>query len=129
MSATTPLPKPDVLICDDELGVRESLRLILEGQYALSFAVNGEEAVRHVKDHNPAVVIMDIKMPVMNGLDALAQIKKLKPRVPVVMITGYESDDVAAQAMRLGANDYLTKPFDRQRILSKIQAILRPPKD
>lgn len=48
-------PKPDVLICDDELGVRESLRLILEGQCVLSFAVNGEEAVRHVKAHSPAL--------------------------------------------------------------------------
>ena len=122
------MSKPNVLICDDEIGVRESLRLILEGQGVLSFAVNGEEAIRHVKTYNPDLVIMDIKMPIMNGLDALGQIKKLKPRVRVIMITGYESDDVAAQAMRLGADDYLTKPFDRRKILAKVQSFLHPPK-
>lgn len=120
------MSKPMVLVCDDETGVRESLKLILEGLCELRFAVNGEEAVEFVKQHDPAAVVMDIKMPKMNGLDALAQIKKLKPNVRVMMITGYESDDVAAQAMRLGADDYLTKPFDRRKVQAKIQAFFTP---
>ena len=123
------MPKIQVLVCDDEEGVRESLKLILGGQCSLSFAVNGEEAVEHIKRNDPDLVIMDIKMPKMNGLEALSQIKKLKPKIRVMMITGYESDDVAAQAMRLGADDYVTKPFDRQKIQSKVQALLNLPKD
>lgn len=124
----TPEQKPHILVCDDETGVRESLRLILDGPYRVSFVTNGEEAVEFVKTRDPAAVVMDIKMPKMNGLDALAQIKKLKPAVRVMMITGYESDDVAAQAMRLGADDYVTKPFERQKIQAKVQALLNRPK-
>ncbi len=123
------MSKIQVLVCDDEEGVRESLKLILGEDYSLSFAVNGEEAVEHVKRHDPDLVIMDIKMPKMNGLEALSQIKKLKPQVRVMMITGYESDDVAAQAMRLGADDYLTKPFDRETVRAKMQRFQNPPKD
>ncbi len=122
------MPKIQVLVCDDEEGVRESLKLILSGEYSLSFAVNGEEAVEYVKRHDPDLVIMDIKMPKMNGLEALSQIKKLKPQIRVMMITGYESDDVAAQAMRIGADDYLTKPFDRETVRVKLQKLQNPKK-
>ena len=122
------MPKIQVLVCDDEEGVRESLKLILSGEYSLSFAVNGEEAVEYVKRHDPDLVIMDIKMPKMNGLEALSQIKKLKPKIRVMIITGYESDDVAAQAIRLGADDYLTKPFDRETVRVKIQKLQNPQK-
>lgn len=122
------MSKIQVLVCDDEEGVRESLKLILSGDCSLSFAVNGEEAVEHVKRHDPDLVIMDIKMPKMNGLEALGQIKKLKPQVRVMIITGYESSDVAAQAMRLGADDYLTKPFDRETVRAKIQKLQNPQK-
>lgn len=120
------MPKIQVLVCDDEEGVRESLKLILSGDCNLSFSVNGEEAVEHVKRHDPDLVIMDIKMPKMNGLEALSQIKKLKPQIRVMIITGYESDDVAAQAIRLGADDYLTKPFNRETVRAKMQKLCRP---
>lgn len=118
------MPKIQVLVCDDEEGVRESLKLILSGDCSLSFAVNGEEAVEHVKRHDPDLVIMDIKMPHMNGLDALRRIRRARPHVRILMITGYESSDVAAQAIQFGANDYLTKPFEREKVWEKVAALL-----
>lgn len=116
--------KADILVCDDEAGVRESLKLILGKKYTLAYATNGEEAVNYIKAHNPALLIMDVKMPKMGGLEALRLIKRLKPKLPVLMATGYESSDVAVQAVHLGANDYLVKPYDREQVHAKVQALL-----
>ena len=114
--------KVHILICDDELGVRDSLRLILGDRYLLAFAKNGQEAVEYAKTHDVDVAIMDVKMPKMGGLDALPQLKKIRPRIQILMATGYESSDVATQAINLGADDYIVKPFDRDKVLAKIQA-------
>ena len=119
------MKKASILICDDETGVRESLKLILGSEYDLSYVSHGKDAVEYVKKHNPDLAILDIKMPHLNGLDALRAIKRVKPRVRILMITGYESSDVASQAINLGADDYLTKPFDRERVRSKVTTLLR----
>ena len=121
-------PKADILVCDDTAGVRESLKLILGKDYTLAYATNGEEAVEYVKIHHPKLVIMDVKMPRMSGLDALRRIKRLRPKVGVIMATGYESSDVAGQAVHLGADDYLVKPFDREQVRTKVHAFLPPRK-
>lgn len=121
------MEKAFILICDDETGVRESLKLILERDYHLDYVHHGKEAVDYLQKHEPDLVIMDIKMPQMNGLDALKRIRKVRRRVPILMITGYESSDVAAQAIRLGANDYLTKPFEREQVWAKVAALLSLP--
>lgn len=119
------MKKAFILICDDEGGIRESLKLILETDYDLDFVTHGKQAVEYLKKHEPDLIIMDVKMPQMNGLDALKQIRRIRRRVPILMITGYESSDVAAQAIRLGANDYLTKPFEREKVWSKVEALLK----
>ena len=118
--------KADILVCDDEAGVRESLKLILGKEYTLAYATNGEEAVNYIKAHNPDLLIMDVKMPKMGGLEALRLIKRFKPKLPVLMATGYESSDVAVQADHLGAYDYLVKPYDREQVHAKVQALLQP---
>ena len=122
------MKKASILICDDETGVRESLKLILEPEYQLSYVHHGKEAVEYVKKHTPDLAILDIKMPHLNGLEALRTIKRIKPRVRILMITGYESSDVATQAINLGADDYLTKPFDRERVRSKVVTLLGLPR-
>ena len=121
------MKKARILICDDEPGVRESLKLILGTEYALVFAKDGQEAVEYIKSHDVDIAILDVKMPRMSGLEALQQIKKIKPKIRVLVATGYESSDVASQAINLGADDYLVKPFERQKVLTKIQSLLTPP--
>lgn len=115
-----------ILVCDDETGIRESLKLILERDYQLSYARNGKEVVTLLKDkkNQPDLLIMDIKMPHLNGMDTLRQLRRIRPKLKVLIITGYESCDVAADAIRLGASDYLTKPFDRDTVKEKVQALL-----
>ena len=120
--------KAEILVCDDTAGVRESLKLILGKQYTLAYVTNGEEAVQYVKAHHPKLIIMDIKMPKMGGLDALRLIKRIRPKIRVIMATGYESSDVAVQAVHLGADDYLVKPFDREQVRTKVRVFLPPPK-
>ncbi len=122
------MKKASILICDDESGVREALKLILERDYALEYVSHGKEAVDSLRKQEPDLVILDIKMPHMNGLDALKTIRRARRNVRILMITGYESSDVAAQAIRLGADDYLTKPFERDKVWEKVEALLRLPK-
>ena len=113
-----------ILVCDDQEGVRESLQLILGSEYSLAFAADGEEAFHYMEAHDPDLAILDVKMPKVNGLEVVRMIKERKPGVRVLMITGYESSDVAAQASKLGVAGYLTKPFDGQRILAQVRALL-----
>ena len=119
------MTKSHLLICDDDRGIRESYRLILEEEYQLTFANNGEEAIHLIREVNPDMVILDIKMPKKSGLEALVQIRRLKPKIGVLIVSGYESTDVAAEALELGADDYLTKPFDRHTVWDKVQSILQ----
>lgn len=122
------MKKHTILICDDEAGVRDSLQMILGEDYHLHFVTNGEEALEYLRTNDPDLVISDIKMPKMNGLETLKALKALKPHIRVLIITGYESSDVAAQAIKLGADNYLAKPFDREEVRSQIQTLLSSPK-
>jgi len=119
------MKKARVLICDDETGVRESLRLILDETYELFYARNGREALEQAQQLDPDLLIMDIKMPHLSGLDALIPIKRAMPHLKVLIISGYESSDVAVQAIKRGASDYATKPFDKETITDKVETLLR----
>lgn len=118
------MKKASILICDDDTGIRDSLRLILHQEYDLAYAANGAEAVQHLKKNPADLVIMDIKMPRLSGLEALQKMKRVRPRTRILMITGYESSDVAVQAVNQGADDYLTKPFQREEVQEKVTALL-----
>ena len=117
--------KLHILICDDERGIRESLRMILEPRYLLSYVTNGEEVLEFLKTETPNLLIMDVKMPRLGGLDALPRIRQAEPKLPILIITGYESRDVATEALARGATAYLTKPFERHRVAAEVQALLK----
>lgn len=117
------MAKKRILICDDEEGVRESLKLILEDDYELSFANTGIEALEKVKDEPPDIVILDIKMPKMSGLETLKRIKKISPKTKIIIASGYKSVETAQEAIKLGASDYIVKPFESNELLKKINII------
>src|SRR5688500_2355371 len=102
-----------ILICDDEELIRWSLceHLEQEGFTTLS-APNGKECVEAVREHAPALVVMDLKMPVMDGLTALRTLRETDPDLPVIMITAHGGVESAIEATRLGAAGYIAKPFD-----------------
>lgn len=117
--------KHTILICDDEEGIRESFKLILDGQYNLRFAMNGVEALELLKTFTPDAMLLDIKMPKLHGMEILKQIKKVKPSLPVIIVTGYQSVEMAQEAVRNGAADYIPKPFDTKQILKSLADILK----
>ena len=118
------MEKPQLLICDDEYVVRDAIRLILNEDYQITFVHNGQEALDAIKKKEPDLLIMDIKMPKVNGLEALRKIRRAKRRLKVLIMTGYESSDVAVEAVNAGADDYLTKPFKRADFRGKIEKLL-----
>ena len=116
--------KKRILICDDEEGVRESLKLILEDDYDLSFAATGDEAIKKIKKHSIDLAMLDIKMPKLSGIEALQELKKTSPKTKVIIVSGYKSVETASEAIKRGASDYIVKPFDSKNILEKVKAII-----
>ena len=106
---------------DDEAAIRDSLRMILEYEhYEFIGASSGPEGVAFIKREPPDVVLLDIKMPGMNGLETLADIRKIDEALPVAMISGHGTITDAMQATRLGAYDFIEKPFTSERVLVTI---------
>ncbi len=114
-----------ILVVDDEENIRELLRESLEDEgYRVNVAKNGQEAVEKVRALNPDTVLMDVKMPVMSGMDAFLKIKESQPDLPVIFLTAFGSSDLAISAMKSGAYDYLTKPFDIDEVRIKVKRAL-----
>ena len=113
-----------ILIVDDEIGPREALRMVLKNEFLISVATNGKEALDQLCSYPVDLIIMDMKMPLMDGMQALRLLKELYPQIPVLMITAYGTIDTAVEAMKIGAVDFITKPFDSFIILDKIRAVL-----
>jgi len=124
MTAPTP-PRPRILVVDDETGPRESLRMLLKPLYEIRMADSARAALEVLGDFHPDLVICDIKMPEMDGLEALRHIKQLDPAVEVVMITAYASLETVKQALSLGAFEYLIKPFVRHDLQDVVQRALK----
>jgi len=111
-----------ILIVDDEKNTREGLKQFLSGlDYDVFLAANGKEALPLIKKEKPDVVLSDLKMPEMNGMDLLHEIKRIKPDTAVIMFTAYGTVESAVQAMKAGAYYYLIKPinFDELELILK----------
>src|SRR5207244_1124808 len=123
---TTTLPSslPRVLVVDDEIGPRESLRMLLKTHYQVATADSGPVALRELPRFRPDLVIMDVKMPQMDGLEVLRQIKVTDPSVEVIMITAYASLETVRQALTYGAFEYLIKPFSRKGLEETVHRAL-----
>jgi CheY-like chemotaxis protein len=103
--------RTNILVVDDEAGPREALRMILKNEHEVRLAASGPEALTMIRQEKPDLVFLDIRMPEMEGTEVLRRIKQLDPEIEVAMITAYAAIPSAQRAMRLGALDYLTKPF------------------
>jgi CheY-like chemotaxis protein len=106
-------PKPRMLVADDERNIRKNLGMVLEtAGYAVDEAQDGEEALDLCRQNHPDIAFVDLHMPKMEGLEVLAHFRTLSPKTAVVIITAYGSAANAVEAMKLGAVDFLEKPFD-----------------
>ncbi len=113
--------KNRILLVDDESQVLESLKVFFRDQgYQVNTAPDGAAALEQLQQSPHDLVVTDIRMPNMTGIELLRSIKEQYPHVEVILITGYGSEEIAAEARRLGAYDYIEKPFDALELLKTI---------
>jgi len=118
--------KPRILVVDDEWAMQEALRdWLKEDGYEVGLASSGEEAIVKAKQKNWEVILLDLKMPGMDGLEALKRLKEVNPEAEILMMTAYATVDTAVQAMKEGAFDYLVKPFDPDEVQMQIKKIVQ----
>jgi len=114
-----------ILIADDEKNMIWAMKKALENEeYKIVTASNGVEAVSRVKINEPDLVLMDLRMPQKDGMEALKEIKSIDPKIPVIMITAHGTMESAVEAMKMGALDYISKPFDIEELKIQIRKAL-----
>ena len=116
-----------LLIVDDHDLIRESTQLMLEGEPDLEMvgeAANGHHALELCRQLRPDLVLMDVRMPEMDGLTATREIKKEMPAISVLMVSAYESEDYRREAASAGATDYILKDAERYQLLEAVHAAL-----
>lgn len=115
----------NVLVVDDQLGVRRLLfETFREEGHQVEMAGNGNEALKILKNFHPNIILMDMKMPEMNGLDTLRQIRMFDEEVGVIMMTAYGDAQNMEQAQELGVTHYMSKPFDLFELRDRVREIL-----
>jgi DNA-binding NtrC family response regulator len=116
--------RSSILIVDDDAGVRDSFETVLAKDYDLVFATQGPEALRILSARDVNLVLLDIRMPGMDGIEVLRRIKEVNDQTEVVVVTAVKSLKTAVEAIKLGASDYITKPFDIHDILALIKRVM-----
>src|SRR5687768_17748845 len=118
--------KSRILVIDDEAAIRDSLRMILEYEdYLFSGAASGQEGIAAVQRERPDLVLLDIKMPGMDGMEVLRKLHALDETLPVVMISGHGTTSTAVDAIKSGAIDFLDKPLSSERVIVTLQNVLK----
>ncbi|MCR5200917.1 MAG: response regulator transcription factor [Saccharofermentans sp.] len=120
MSAT-----PHILICDDDPIVHESLRLYFENEhYTHSDAFDGDESLQLAREDSPDLILLDVMMPKMNGLDVCRELRKTM-KTPIIILTAKGEEIDRVLGLELGADDYIVKPFSPREVVARIKAVLR----
>ena len=119
------LPKGRILVVDDEADIRESLQDLLSGEgYQIETASNGAEGLRKMERRGYDLVLLDLMMPDRSGMEVLAEVRQRDPETPIFLITAYGSIEVAVNALKAGANDYFSKPWDNEKLLIEIERMI-----
>jgi DNA-binding NtrC family response regulator len=118
-----------ILVIDDDLAVRTSLMLLLKSEgYDALCAENPGDALKIIRKNNPELIILDLNFSIdtsgREGLDLLKEIKQINPAIPVILITGWGSIELAVQGMKLGANDFINKPWSNEYLLQSVKTLL-----
>lgn len=122
------MAKTTILICDDEDGIRRYLQKLLVSQgYAVETFAGGSELLERLADSTAGtadLLLQDVRMPDLDGIQVLKEVKRLRPTLPVIIMTAFGTIDAAVEAIRLGAYDYVTKPFPKEKILGLLENAL-----
>jgi len=114
-----------ILVVDDEPAVHKSLNLLLQSDFSVHAATSGEDGLEKVDVISPDLILLDLHMPQMSGMEVLKKLTQAGRDIPVVIFTGYGSVDSAVRAIKLGATDYIEKPFDNQKLKQTVREILK----
>ena len=118
--------KEKILLAEDEVELAKAVKMILSfNDYDVTIVYNGEEAIEKIKQDVFSVIIMDIMMPVKDGITALKEMRKIGINTPIILLTAKSQIDDKVEGLDAGANDYLTKPFDKKELLARIRAAIR----
>ena len=113
--------KGKVLVIDDEADIREGLELLLTSEgFSVDLAQNATEGLHKLEDHSYELVLLDLMMPDRSGMEVLAEVRERDRETPIFMITAYGSVEAAVNALKLGANDYFSKPWDNEKLIIEI---------
>ncbi len=123
------MPIGKILVVDDEEDVRETIKLQLESEnYNVIEAENGEEAIKVLKSGdnltNCGLILCDIRMPKVNGIEYIDFLKEQAPGIPVVVITGYPDTEMAVGLLKKGVNDYLVKPVESEKLMKIVNKLI-----
>ncbi|NOX97732.1 MAG: sigma-54-dependent Fis family transcriptional regulator [Nitrospirae bacterium] len=116
--------RPTIMVVDDEINILESFKTLLEESYNVRTATNGKECLQKLEEENANVILLDIMMPGIDGIETLRKIKEKDESLEVIMVTAVRTVKTAVQAMQLGAYDYIVKPFDIDEVLIIIEKAL-----
>ena len=121
--------KGKILIIDDDADVREVLRLHLESvNLNVIEAENGEEGIKLMKSGanllQVGLILCDIRMPKVNGVEAIEYLKENAPSIPIIVVTGYPDSELAVSLLKKGVKDYLVKPLEKEKLLAKVKEVL-----
>jgi DNA-binding NtrC family response regulator len=116
--------RKSILIVEDELSVRESLRMILKTKYEVHTAADGNEALERLQKDKIDLVTLDLKMPGLSGIDVLREIKRRNADIEVVVVSAYGNPQNLREANRYGAGDFITKPFNAPDLINSVNKSL-----
>ncbi len=116
----------NILICDDDADIRSALRVYLSGdEYAIFEAKNGKDALEIIDEEEIHLLLMDIMMPVMDGIKALTRLREQNNNIPVILLTAKSQDPDKIIGLNAGADDYITKPFNPVEVMARVKSQLR----
>lgn len=124
ISVTSPQTRSVLLVVDDDDGVREALHLILDDDYTVVDGADGRTALSVIRARHVDLVLLDILMPELDGIEILKELRSFEPHLPVIMMTAVRTVRTAVATMKLGAADYITKPFQEPELLAAIRSAL-----
>lgn len=119
-------PKKKILIIEDDPSLVSLLRGLLSERYVPTFVSDGKTALDNLRtsEDEPGAIILDHRLPDMTGLEVIRELKRIKPQIPVIFMTGYGSEDLAVKAFKCGAKDYLKKPFNYRQLSDAVEFCL-----
>ncbi len=121
--ANTLSEKP-ILVVDDEEGPREALRMILKENYGVILAKDGQECLDLIRRERPSLILLDIRLPGMDGIEVLERVKKVRPEIPVIVVSAVGTHKTVIDALKLGAVDFIAKPLDVVQVRDAVRRAL-----